>query len=187
MKLDINKKYGRLTPVKSILERSHYGSIQWIFKCDCGKESIHIGNLVTSGRVRSCGCLRLNKDPVKSIFKEIFQDYKFHAKKRGYEFLLSFELFCDLIQRPCFYCNLPFSRIYNYYRRRCVGNFEQRENSSINLSLNSTLKLNGIDRRDNAKDYTIENSVPCCKFCNKAKYDLTEIEFIEWLNFVRNN
>jgi hypothetical protein len=28
---------------------------------------------------------------------------------------------------------------------------------------------NGIDRVDNSKGYTPENTVPCCKICNKIK------------------
>lgn len=58
MKLIINpgQKIGRLTAIKS----SHVkNSVKyWLFKCDCGKETITQLTMVFSGRTRSCGCLR---------------------------------------------------------------------------------------------------------------------------------
>lgn len=42
------------------------------------------------------------------------------------------------------------------------------------------LIYNGIDRIDNAKGYTIENSVTCCKRCNFAKRNMSYDEFISW-------
>jgi hypothetical protein len=36
----------------------------------------------------------------------------------------------------------------------------------------------GVDRLDNLKGYTRENSVPCCDKCNYAKRDMTETEFL---------
>lgn len=40
----------------------------------------------------------------------------------------------------------------------------------------------GIDRRDNTiRDYTPQNSVPCCWGCNKLKQRKTEAEFMVWL------
>ena len=38
--------------------------------------------------------------------------------------------------------------------------------------------LNGIDRVDNDKGYTSENSVPCCKICNLMKQALTKKTFL---------
>lgn len=42
-----------------------------------------------------------------------------------------------------------------------------------------SLGPNGIDRVDNSKGYTVENTVSCCWPCNRAKMDLTPKEFIE--------
>ena len=39
----------------------------------------------------------------------------------------------------------------------------------------------GVDRKNNAAGYTLENCAPCCKDCNMAKRDKTEIEFRRWL------
>lgn len=37
----------------------------------------------------------------------------------------------------------------------------------------------GIDRKDNKKGYTVENSVSCCKECNFSKHTQNASEFIE--------
>jgi len=44
--------------------------------------------------------------------------------------------------------------------------------------------LNGIDRQDNNKGYTIENCVPCCTTCNVAKQQMLPDEFIWHCNKV---
>mgnify|MGYP001561247537 CR=1 FL=1 len=36
----------------------------------------------------------------------------------------------------------------------------------------------GIDRVDSSKGYQVDNSVPCCKDCNKMKLDKTESDFL---------
>jgi hypothetical protein len=62
------------------------------------------------------------------------------AIKRNYEFTLNFEEFCELVVQPCYYCHY----------------FKDSE-------------TNGIDRVDNSKGYTKENTVPCCENCNMIK------------------
>jgi hypothetical protein len=39
----------------------------------------------------------------------------------------------------------------------------------------------GIDRKDNTKGYVLENSLPCCYLCNRAKGDKPYEEFILWV------
>ena len=45
----------------------------------------------------------------------------------------------------------------------------------------------GIDRKDNNKDYTNDNCVPCCGFCNKMKMDHSIDEFYLQIISVYNN
>lgn len=59
------KKFGHLTAVrfdhvhtKPSGQKAHY----WLFKCDCGKETITLKNSVKNGMIISCGC---KKYPVK--------------------------------------------------------------------------------------------------------------------------
>ena len=54
------KKFGSLLVVEfSHVKRHTY----WVCRCDCGKEKIIRGSKVTSGEIKSCGCLltKLNK------------------------------------------------------------------------------------------------------------------------------
>ena len=55
----------------------------------------------------------------------------------------------DMIQNPCFYC----------------GQLNQE-------------RLNGIDRMDSNKGYSLSNCVPCCKTCNFIKKSLDACTFI---------
>ena len=45
-------------------------------------------------------------------------------------------------------------------------------------------KSNGVDRVDSSKDYTLENSMPCCEICNKMKKDLMTDDFEKHVYFV---
>lgn len=72
------------------------------------------------------------------------------STKRGYETLLTFDEYCDLVTKPCHYCN------YN------------NEKEAI-----------GIDRVNNSLHYTKENCVPCCKICNRIKHIYHPLFFIE--------
>lgn len=44
----------------------------------------------------------------------------------------------------------------------------------------------GIDRIDNNKGYTIENSAPCCKICNFMKKTMTVKDFLSHVNKINN-
>ena len=46
---------------------------------------------------------------------------------------------------------------------------------------NGEFRYTGIDRYDNTLGYTLENSVPCCKQCNRIKTDMAASEFAERL------
>lgn len=41
--------------------------------------------------------------------------------------------------------------------------------------------INGIDRVDNTKGYSIDNCVAACRRCNVAKADMTPDQFREWV------
>jgi hypothetical protein len=45
-----------------------------------------------------------------------------------------------------------------------------------------TEEAGGIDRKDNSQGYFIENCLPCCQYCNRAKYTRTYDEFLEWVD-----
>lgn len=45
---------------------------------------------------------------------------------------------------------------------------------------------NGLDRIQSSKPYVRGNVVPCCTYCNRAKSDMTMIEFRQWLETAYN-
>lgn len=57
VKVTLGKKYNRLTPV-AVEGKDKYGKTLYRCICECGKETILVGSLFTSGHVKSCGCLR---------------------------------------------------------------------------------------------------------------------------------
>lgn len=44
-----------------------------------------------------------------------------------------------------------------------------------------TPSAGGIDRKDNSQGYLLENCLPCCQYCNRAKYTRTYDEFEGWI------
>ena len=124
---------------------------------------------VLRGMTQSCGCLQkehrknwgishgLNNG--EAAFNELYQQYMVSAKRRKYEFDLSKEDFKNIITKPCIYCGTSLSQ-------------EKRGNGG-----HGGFKYTGIDRYDNTKGYTLDNSVPCCKKCNRMKSDMSIEEF----------
>lgn len=68
----VGRKYGRLTVVglAYIKKKQRH----WLCKCECGTQVVKSTNLLTSGKVKSCGCLRSAKysyaeTKLRSFFK----------------------------------------------------------------------------------------------------------------------
>lgn len=45
----------------------------------------------------------------------------------------------------------------------------------------------GLDRVNNALGYSLENVLPCCKYCNRARCDDPIDSFLKWLEKVATN
>lgn len=174
---DVNKKYGRLTPIVELPKKN--SKIFWLFKCDCGKEkSIYIYT-VMSGRSTSCGCYarevsRGTENKFKLPFgeggkRQLFLAYKRGAVDRNLEFSISLEEFSILTSGNCHYCGIPPS---NTTIRNCGGK----------LKGNGEYTYNGIDRVNSNIGYEITNLVSCCKTCNYAKNNLSYEDFMTWIN-----
>lgn len=122
---------------------------------DCGKEyeKFITNNNNESNRCNHCNQTQQNQDNKRldrernfknEMFKNrprFFKEYVNGAIKRNYEFLLTFDDFNKLVDSECFYCHH-----------------------------NIIEEVNGIDRVDNTKGYTKENTVSCCEKCNRMKY-----------------
>lgn len=148
---------------------SKYGKNKalWLVKCSCGNTKKILANNILRGLSKSCGCTK--KKTKESTLKNYYLSYKKDSNRRGraYKFSLSFEEFKKLIKRPCYYCKAePETRKFHY--------------SGLKL------EVNGIDRINNTKGYTLENCVPCCKTCNRMKSDLSHSVFMEKINAISN-
>jgi hypothetical protein len=142
--------------------RRHYS-----VRCECGIVKTVQGTLLRSGNTKSCGCLakesksRFRLPNNRGIINQIILQYKRHARDRDIAFNLSFEEVENLVGKPCFYCGNP------------SGNLKITKN-------HHGFPHNGIDRVDSTKSYYIENVVPCCGTCNKAKGRRSMKDFVEW-------
>ena len=77
-----------------------------------------------------------------------FSYFKADAKRRNLDFDVTLPQFRVIVSNPCYYCNGLLNEA------GC-----------------------GIDRTDSFKGYVIGNVVPCCKRCNIAKGNMSEVEF----------
>lgn len=162
----VGKKYGNLTIFKRLSTNAKYES-NYVCKCDCGKEKIYRGKYILSGIVKSCGCAR-RKNTKENGQSLTWYTYKKHAKKRNIDFDITKEIFINLIDQPCFYCGKKGSNKTFAYKKP---------------NENEIFFHNGIDRYDNDKGYTIENSVACCKLCNHMKWNLS---FEDWKHHMKS-
>lgn len=64
------------------------------------------------------------------------------AKKKNIDFSITLEEYTNIINNPCYYCNGCFGKV---------------------------TRGSGLDRIDNAKGYTNDNVISCCKTCNTLK------------------
>lgn len=137
---------------------------------DCGKDynKFNTLNNQDSKRCSHCNENQQNQD-TKRIrernFKnenfrnkeKYFKDYIKGSLRRDYEFTLNFEEFSELVDKECFYCH-----------------YKKDE------------EVNGIDRIDNIKGYTKENTVSCCEICNRIKNVYHPLFFIEKCKIIGN-
>ena len=169
----IGTRYGRLLVLEDL---GTYNSGECLLgcKCDCGNMVAVKSRGVLEKKVVSCGCKNLERlktmgglnkmELGQSSFNQIFYNYKKSAKKRGYNFDLSEAQFRDIAEKECKYCG-SHRGTKAYSSKGTFGHYF----------------YTGIDRVDNTKGYTIENSVPCCKQCNIAKGVLGEMDFYDWI------
>ncbi len=174
----VGQVFGRLTVISQ--EENMYGNRAWLCRCECGNGKITITSSLKSGVAKSCGCLvgdtlanwnkntRVYPKLPKGMagFKTLLKNYKEGAVKRGLEYSLTEEDFSKLLKGNCNYCG-------------CKPNSKTNPGRTVsNRDKWNTYTYNGIDRVDNDKGYTVENSVTCCKTCNFMKRSMDKNEFV---------
>lgn len=88
----------------------------------------------------------------------LLHNYLTQARKRNINFDLTVDEFRKLTELNCAYCG--------------------QEPELRRTANKNEFYANGIDRRDSTLGYTTENSISCCKICNKMKMQLSEVQFI---------
>lgn len=156
IKLDLtNKRFGNLVAIYEIGRLR--GGVLWHCNCDCGMKIVIPSRNLVSGNTKSCGCykaaqlsMRMKKEDKIVKGNLVWKNYRRNAIKRDMIMLLTKTELLNVAALPCKYCGVH----PHYYH--------------------------GIDRIDNEKGYTLDNVVPCCWMCNRAKGDSSLMEFLEW-------
>lgn len=171
------QKFFKLTVIK-FAEIRYYkspkgktvGRSYWKCKCDCGNTTIVRGSTLREGLTKSCGCALRDKLPKgEAAFNYVFTQYKNRAKKFNRSFKLSKKYFKQLVFSNCFYCGKEPS---NHYRE--------------SNGYNGGIIYNGIDRKNNNKGYTKDNSVTCCWECNDMKSAMSFEHFKNKIKIIYN-
>lgn len=159
----VGRTFGRLTVTRYAGRTKSGNQVRWECKCSCGNIVTVQSSRLKSKNTKSCGCLKKEKatkpkkDPSLTLRKRLFATYIRNANRRNLEFALTFEYFCELTEKKCYYCGAEPERVY-YRSERVEYHY---------------IKTNGIDRADNNGGYSEQNSVPCCEICNRGKSNLT--------------
>ena len=117
-------------------------------------------------RVCRTGRKHKEKSPVQ-LYNMIYIDYRFQAKRRGYDFTLTPEEAPSLFTSDCHYCGDKPSNVKVHTRNKTIKVLYQ-----------------GIDRVNPDLPYTNTNTLPCCSTCNYAKRKMTYSEFTAWISKV---
>lgn len=180
----LGQKFGKLTVI-SLLTFDKFGNRKVLCACDCGKDKVAVLAKLKNGDTRSCGCLRIenaNKqlvgasknnpnmkgksEPRIATAKIVFRRYS--------DGDLSFDDFLILSQKDCFYCGSQPSNKTNYYITKNTKYSKERQALGYFI-------YNGLDRVDSKLPHNVDNVVPSCIHCNKAKLNRTQEEFFNWV------
>ena len=99
----------------------------------------------------------------QSAVKALYTDY--------HDGELNLTQFYELIMSNCYYCGMKPSNTRNMSSKQ----------SSEKAKTEGTILYNGLDRIDNNLPHDYDNVVPCCKYCNTAKSQLSVAEFDSWV------
>ena len=184
----INKRFGKLTVLKFAeyrydstlssgkIKRAAY----YLCKCDCGVEKILKGKYLKNKDTKSCGCLIIENVVNRNIenkkedacLRSVYSRYKGRSKYKSIDFKISISEFKIITLKNCYYCGVPPLQLASNGRKPRKG-FTGNKNEYY---------YNGIDRIDSSLGYTENNIRPCCEICNKAKRDLSDIDFKKWID-----
>lgn len=161
----VGKNFGKWTVMEeadpAYYGKEHKPTLRWRCRCHCGNEAIHTRTSLLRAASTSGGCKQchhVGRRRPETLRNYLFQRYKTEAERRDYPFCLTFDEFDALLKGTCVYCGSPPSQVVK--------------------SAWDEFQYQGVDRMDNTKGYTVENSVPCCEICNKMKRTFGPLFFV---------
>ncbi len=103
--------------------------------------------------------------------------YLYYLENYG-QMEIDLQTFYTYSQLPCFYCGVAWSNNVNIYRT------DKRMSQTAKIA--ADFYYNGIDRIDSSLTHVIDNIVPCCRWCNFAKSDMSLADFHNWIRNVQS-
>lgn len=184
------QKFGRLTVVRKSDRRSENGDVYYVCNCDCGTQNIEVvrSSLIAtdSHRQVSCGCwvkegfssYNRHENRDEAIYRYLYGKLKVRNKKLGFgDNIISFEKYIELINQPCEYCGLVGT---DTTKESLYYSAQKGKKTSPQIDLNYEIHHNGIDRINSELGYIQGNVVSCCKYCNMAKSNYSQEDFLFW-------
>lgn len=162
----IGKKIDRITVV-AFAKSDEHQKLRWVCRCECGNQMVHTTSYIRQREktnVFACNsCLRRVKDEQLGT-NLLLHEYKHNARLRAIPWKLSDKEVLRIAAQNCHYCGSK-PRLTTRLRQDKYG---------------SRIKFytNGIDRIDSSRGYVEGNCIPCCRYCNTLKSDLSYDDFL---------
>lgn len=145
-------------------KESNRRRLYYLIQCKrCGKVfSRRKESIINGFNIKCPNCIRTRFGAtLNTLLYNVYIHYKNNAAQRNINFNLSEKDFKVLVKQNCYYCGqAPTKTKTASYK-------------------NEYEEINGIDRIDSSKEYSLDNCVPCCEMCNKMKNTYTQDVFFE--------
>lgn len=161
---DLRGQHGDYDALKFKRTKGRQPRTYWLLKCrHCGRKKWSFAGNIKLGLALRCPCQirELARHNTASFWRNYVKMYVNGAKSRQLAWRLSSKKVQALALKDCHYCGQSPESRRMHWRSYCV------------------VPVNGLDRLDNTRGYTPENTVPCCKRCNRMKLDLKLVDFVE--------
>lgn len=153
-------------------EESNRRRLYYLIQCKrCGKVFSRRKEAITSGfNIKCPNCVRTRFNAtLNTLLYNVYIHYKSNATQRKIDFNLSEEDFKVLVKQNCYYCGQAPTKT------KTASYKDEYE------------EINGIDRIDSSREYSLDNCVPCCEMCNKMKNTYTQNIFLEKVTQIYNH
>jgi hypothetical protein len=145
-------------------------NVQWKARCICGNERWTYASSLRKSihPCKNCYDNSMKSFDKKPAIQKAFISLKSNAKSRNISVDIDWKDFYEVAIEDCFYCGAePIEK-------------------TAPKKWQPSVKLNGLDRVDNTKGYSVDNIVSCCYDCNRMKSDLSEENFLRHIRKIYN-